>query len=57
MRVISGARRGAKLVTREDEGVRPTTDRVKESMFNLLGIGYQDFVVLDLFAGSGALGL
>lgn len=57
MRVISGARRGAKLVTREDEGVRPTTDRVKESMFNLLGIGYQDLVVLDLFAGSGALGL
>lgn len=57
MRVISGIRRGAKLITREDEGVRPTTDRVKESMFNLLGMGYSGSLVLDLFAGSGALGI
>lgn len=57
MRVISGIRRGAKLITRDDDGVRPTTDRVKESMFNLI----QEFLpfgsVLDLFAGSGALGI
>ena len=57
MRVISGVRRGAKLITREDDGVRPTTDRVKESMFNLLDIGYSGCRVLDLFAGSGALGI
>lgn len=57
MRVISGIRRGAKLITREDEGVRPTTDRVKESMFNLLGMGYSGCLVLDLFSGSGALGI
>lgn len=57
MRVISGIRRGAKLITREGDDVRPTTDRVKESIFNLI----QEFLpcdtVLDLFAGSGALGI
>ena len=55
MRIISGIRRGHKLYDFEGMDIRPTTDRVKESMFNLI----QDFVpesrVLDLFAGSGAL--
>lgn len=57
MRIISGSARGLKLVTPEGLGTRPTTDRVKEAMFNLI----QSFLpcdgVLDLFAGSGALGL
>ncbi len=57
MRVISGSRRGAKLITREDELVRPTTDRVKESMFNLIGMFFPCGKVLDLFAGSGALSI
>ena len=55
MRIIAGTRRGHKLYGFEGRDIRPTTDRVKESMFNLI----QDFVpqsrVLDLFAGSGAL--
>lgn len=57
MRVISGIRRGAKLITREDDAVRPTTDRVKESMFNLIGTFFPCGKVLDLFSGSGALGI
>lgn len=57
MRVISGIRRGAKLITREDDAVRPTTDRVKESMFNLIGIFFPCGKVLDLFSGSGALSI
>ena len=56
MRIISGTRRGHKLVSFEGEKIRPTTDRVKESVFNLI----QEFIpgskVLDLFAGSGSLG-
>ena len=55
MRIIAGVKRGHKLYGFEGRDIRPTTDRVKESMFNLI----QDFVlesrVLDLFAGSGAL--
>ena len=55
MRIISGIKRGHKLYEFDGMDIRPTTDRVKESMFNLI----QDFVgnscVLDLFAGSGAL--
>ena len=55
MRIIAGTRRGHKLYEFDGMDIRPTTDRVKESMFNLI----QDFVlgsrVLDLFSGSGAL--
>lgn len=57
MRVISGIRKGSKLFEFEGSDIRPTTDRVKESMFNLI----QEYVpggrVLDLFGGSGALSL
>ncbi len=56
MRVISGKRRGHKLVGFEGDSIRPTTDRVKESIFNLINGYIQDRKVLDLFAGSGALG-
>ena len=57
MRVISGKARGTKLYTLEGKNTRPTLDRVKESLFNILQIKLQEAVVLDLFAGSGALGI
>lgn len=57
MRVISGSRRGAKLTSFEGEIIRPTTDRVKESIFNLIQFYIPGSKVLDLFAGSGALGI
>ncbi len=58
MRVISGTYRGRKLITLAgDDVTRPTTDRVKESLFNILQTRIRDSVVLDLFAGSGALGI
>lgn len=57
MRIISGKARGIKLNTLEGLNTRPTLDRVKESLFNIITPNLQDAVVLDLFAGSGALGL
>ena len=57
MRVISGKFRSRKLVCPDGLDVRPTTDRVKENLFNLLQFRIQDSVVLDLFSGSGALGI
>ncbi len=55
MRIISGCRRGHKLHEFAGSDVRPTTDRVKESIFNLIQFDVPDAVVLDMFAGSGAL--
>ena len=55
MRIIAGIRRGHKLYDFEGRDIRPTTDRVKESMFNLIQDFIPDSTVLDLFAGSGAL--
>ncbi len=57
MRIISGNYRGRKLETLEGEDTRPTTDRVKESIFNLIQFDVNGAVVLDLFSGSGALGI
>jgi len=57
MRIISGICRGRKLNTLEGDNTRPTADRVKESVFNILGNFVIDRKVLDLFAGSGNLGL
>lgn len=57
MRIIAGTRRGLKLFEFEGADVRPTTDRVRESMFNLIQDFVRDSVVLDLFGGSGALSL
>ncbi len=57
MRIISGKARGTKLNTLEGMDTRPTLDRVKESLFNILQNQIYDAKVLDLFAGSGALGL
>lgn len=57
MRIISGTRRGHKLCGFDGDDVRPTTDRVKESVFNLIQTYVPNAVCLDMFAGSGALSL
>ena len=57
MRVITGEARGRRLITLEGEDVRPTTDRVKEGMFNIIQFELEGSQVLDLFAGSGQLGI
>lgn len=57
MRIISGISRGTKLYTLEGENTRPTLDRVKEPLFSIIQTHIKDSLVLDLFAGSGALGL
>lgn len=57
LRVIAGSWKGRQLQGPKGSNVRPTTDRVKESMFNLIGMDFCDDPVVDLFAGSGALGI
>jgi 16S rRNA (guanine966-N2)-methyltransferase len=57
MRVISGSCRGRKLVKINGDTIRPTSDRVKEAIFNILGPCVRNATVLDLFAGTGALGI
>lgn len=59
MRIISGAFRGRLLETARDLSIRPTTDRTKQMMFDVLSnrVNYEDTNVLDLFSGSGSLGL
>lgn len=57
MRIISGTAKGTKLFTLEGENTRPTLDRVKEALFNIIQNEIEDSVVLDLFSGSGAIGL
>lgn len=57
MRVVGGTFRGLKLVPFGGEAVRPTADRVKESLFNILGAKVVGARCLDLFCGSGSLGI
>lgn len=67
MRIISGTAKGRKILSPKNEGritekgeikaTRPTLDRVKESMFNILGHQVYDAEVLDMFGGTGSLGL
>lgn len=57
MRIISGKARGTKLYTLEGENTRPTLDRVKESIFNIIQEKIEEAKILDLFSGSGAIGL
>lgn len=57
MRIISGTSKGRKLVAPRNRSIRPTSDRVKESIFNILGGGIKGNTVLDLFAGTGNLGI
>lgn len=57
IRIIGGQWRGRKLPVPDSPGLRPTTDRVRETLFNWLAPDMVDATVLDCFAGSGALGL
>ena len=57
MRIISGSARGTKLFTLEGMNTRPTLDRVKESLFNIIQDEITDSYFIDLFSGSGAIGL
>jgi 16S rRNA (guanine(966)-N(2))-methyltransferase RsmD len=60
LRIISGAYKGRKLHSFPGLSIRPTSDRTRESIFNILSSRYQSFTdkrVLDLYAGTGALGI
>lgn len=57
MRIIAGIRRGKKLATPEGEDTRPTLERLKQALFSAIQFELADRYVLDLFAGSGQLGL
>ncbi len=57
MRVISGTARGLKLKAPEGLSTRPTADRIKESLFNIISNELYDISFLDLFSGSGAIGI
>jgi 16S rRNA (guanine966-N2)-methyltransferase len=57
MRIISGTSKGRKLVTPRSQSLRPTSDRVKESLFNILREEMEGKLVLDLFVGTGNLGI
>ena len=57
MRVITGTARGRRLITLDGNDVRPTTDRVKEAIFSVIQFDIEGRRVLDLFAGSGQMGI
>ena len=57
MRVIAGSAKRLQLKTLEGMDTRPTTDRIKETLFNMISPGLFDSMFLDLFAGSGGIGI
>lgn len=57
MRVISGKCRGTHLIAPEGMETRPTTDRIKETLFNMIAFDLPECEFLDLFSGSGAIGI
>jgi len=62
LRIVAGIHKGRALSSPKSNDIRPTTDRVREAMFNILShsldnFSFKDIRVLDLFAGTGALGL
>lgn len=60
MRIVAGEWRGRKLVAPKGDGTRPTADRTRETLFNMLASrlgSFNDLKIADLFAGSGALGI
>lgn len=57
MRIISGSAKGRTLKAPSWDGLRPTSDRLRETLFNILGPRLDDQRVLDVFAGTGAIGL
>lgn len=56
LRIVAGRLRGRRLRVPRDPALRPTSERVREALFNILGQDLSGFDVLDLYAGSGALG-
>lgn len=57
MRVISGDRKGHRLKSPKGKDVRPTEDKIKESLFNIIGPIDENATVLDLFSGTGQIGI
>ena len=57
MRIIAGSFKGRRLAAPTWDGLRPTSDKLRETLFNVLGARVVDAHVLDLFAGTGAVGL
>jgi 16S rRNA (guanine966-N2)-methyltransferase len=57
MRIIAGQYKGRKLIDIKGKKIRPTSDRIREALFSILSQKLNNAVVLDLFAGTGALGL
>jgi 16S rRNA (guanine966-N2)-methyltransferase len=57
MRIIAGERRGHKFDGPRDQSTRPTSDLVREALFNIYGDAIEGWVAIDLFAGTGAIGL
>lgn len=57
MRVIAGTARSLQLETPKGDGTRPTTDRIKETLFNVIQNDVPEAVFVDLFAGSGGIGI
>ena len=57
MRIIAGRYKGKRLLSPKGEDVRPTTSRIKETLFNVLQRDVPGARVLDLFSGSGSLGI
>lgn len=57
MRITGGSARGRKLLPPKTDRIRPTCDRVREALFNILGPRLQGALVLDCFAGTGAIGI
>jgi len=57
LRIIGGDLKGKKLHSLHGTEIRPTADRLRESIFNILSFRVQNAIVLDLFAGTGALGI
>jgi 16S rRNA (guanine(966)-N(2))-methyltransferase RsmD len=57
VRIIAGSLKGRRLATPTWEGLRPTSDKLRETLFNVLGARVEGAHVLDLFAGTGAVGL
>jgi 16S rRNA (guanine966-N2)-methyltransferase len=57
LRIISGTLRGKKIWTIPGNAIRPTADRLREAIFNILGQGIRNSTVLDLYSGTGAFGI
>lgn len=57
MRVIAGTCRSLPLVTPQGEDTRPTTDRIKETLFNMIQVEIPDCIFYDFYAGSGGIGI